>query len=498
MQRKEDFSTQNIPSSPGVYVFRDRSGQVIYIGKAKVLRKRLASYFQASRNRTADPKLRSLINSISFFEYSEVKNEAEALLLESRLIKQYGPRYNIELTDDKRYLLIRVDPRESFPRLKLVRIKRDDQQLYFGPFPHARSLRATAEYLSRRFGLRTCKVANPDEAACKHCLDSAIRNCSRPCLGKISSEDYHKRLDQAIAVLRGQAGELLEELSNEMRNYAQRRQFELAARRRDILANLKAVCRFGGLRTFERQTLLNRKIRDSQSREESTVQLTEALGLAKPVKIIEGFDVSNIGGNMATASQVCFIDGRPASSRYRRFRIRGVQGIDDFAMIREAVSRRCRRLTEETGEPPDLLVIDGGSGQLNAAISSMSELGMEPIPVIGLAKKQEEIFLPGRSEPLVLPRDHQGLRLLQAIRDEAHRFALAYHHNLRRRRLADSVLMEIEGIGRKRAEKLLKTFGTVSRLRQAKAQDIAAAAPGLGEQKAQYVLDFLKQREKAL
>ncbi len=493
MQKREDFSIQEIPPQPGVYIFRNRSGQVIYVGKAKVLRKRLASYFQASRNRTADPKLRSLINSISFFEYSVVNNEAEALLLESRLIKQYGPRYNVELTDDKRYLLICIDPREKFPRLKLARLKRDDHRLYFGPFPHASSMRATVDFLSRRYGLRTCKVANPDENTCKHCMDSAIRNCSCPCLGKISESDYGERVEKVVEILRGHVDTLLEELAEEMKKFAGRQQYELAARRRDILANLRAVCQFGALRTFERRTLGNGQGGKKQSHEQAVKELSQTLGLAKPARVIEGFDISNIGGRMAVASMVCFVDGKPNSSRYRRFRIRGVEGSDDYAMIREVITRRCKRLLDKDSEFPDLFVIDGGAGQLSVALKAMRELDFPPLPVLGLAKKQEEIFLPGRAEPLALPRHHLGLRLLQAIRDEAHRFALAYHHKLRRQRLADSILMEMEGIGKNRAERLLKTFGGIGQLRKATSGEIADAVPGLGKKKAQDIVDFLAQ-----
>ncbi len=492
MERSENFSTQNVPTTAGVYLFRNRSGQVIYVGKAKVLRKRLASYFRPSRRRTADPKLRSLLNSIAFFEYHEVRNEAEALLLESRLIKQYAPRYNVDLTDDKRYLLICVDPTEAFPRLKLVRMKRDDHRLYFGPFPHARVLRDTVNFLSRRFGLRTCKVAVPDEETCRHCLESAIRNCSCPCLGKISAAEYRQRLDGVVEILQGRLGTLIEELTAEMNGFAERRQFETAARRRDMIENLRAVCRFGSLRTFERRTLAPRA--DGKARRHRVDELTSALGLARPARVIECFDVSNISGSLAVASMVCFVDGGPANSRYRRFRIRQVEGIDDFAMMREAISRRYRRVLAGRREFPDLLMVDGGAGQLGAAIQALLELGAPPLPVLGLAKRQEEIYLPGRERPLELPRHHPGLHLLQAIRDEAHRFAIAYHRQLRRRRLADSVLNEIEGVGPRRREQLLKAFGSVSRLRRVGVEEIAAAVPGLGVGTAARVVAYLERQ----
>lgn len=492
MEKKNNFSLQNIPAEAGVYVFRNRSGKVIYVGKAKVLRRRLASYFQPSRNRTSDPKLRSLINSIEFFEYYIVKDEAEALLLESRLIKEYGPRYNIELTDDKRYLLICIDPREDFPRLKLIRVKRDDHRLYFGPFPHSRAMRSTVDFLSRRFGLRTCKTASPDSTTAKHCMDSVIRNCSCPCLSKVTPKEYKQKLAGAIEVLQGRFGTLLEDLTSEMTKLAERHQYEAAARHRDVIANLRAVCRFGSLRTFERRTLTPRNNRDPDSKRNAVTALTEALKLPRPARTIECFDVSNISGSLAVASMVIFQDGRPINSRYRRFRIRHTDGVDDFAMMREAVVRRYQRLLDNQEEFPDLIVVDGGIGQLNAALAGLSELNISPLPVLGLAKKREEIFLPGRSEPLQLPAWHKGLQLLQALRDEAHRFAIAYHRQLRYRRIADSILYEIEGVGEKRREQLLKAFGSVSRLRKASATDISNAVPGLGKKTATRIADFLK------
>jgi len=484
----KSFSAQDVPAEPGVYVFRNRSGEVIYVGKAKSLRKRLSSYFQPSRQSQADAKLRALINSIASYEVHVLRNETEALLLESRLIKQYHPRYNVLLRDDKRYPLIVVDPQEPFPRLQLTRIKRDDQRLYFGPFPQTRALRATVLYLAQVFALRTCKTRDP--VANRHCFDNAMNRCCAPCTGKISAEAYAQRLEQALAVLQGDVTEVITAATAEMHAHAAHQRFEEAARFRDIIANLESIVR-PQVRSFER-TYLNDRRRDHST---SVAALQEALGMAQAPRLIEAFDISNIGGQMAVASMVCFCDGRPQRQSYRRYRIRSVEGSNDFAMMHEAVLRRYRRLQQEPEAPwPDLIVVDGGSGQLNSAIQALAQLQAKPVAILGLAKKNEELYLPGHREPLVLSHQHPGLQLLQTLRDEAHRFALAYHHQLRRQRIAASILRELEGIGPQRQHELLRCFGSVTRLRKATAAEIVAAVPGIGIELATRLCEFLTKR----
>jgi len=480
-------SLQDVPNAPGVYVFRNASGEVIYVGKARSLRKRLRSYFQPSRLRTADPRLRSLIHSIASYEILPVRSEAEALLLESRLIKQYAPRYNVDFRDDKRFLLIRVDPTEPFPRLRLTRIRKDDQCLYFGPFPKAGVLRETVDILIREFGLRSCAARNPDAETYRHCLEDVLKQCCRPCIDETSPEEYRQRLDAALDVLRGRSQDLCDRLRHQMQQYAENMCFEEAARLRDVLQNLESL-RGPGVRTFERTTLAR-----SDIGRERVQALQEALALAAPPNIIECFDISNIMGRFAVGSMVCFREGRPSTRDYRRYRVRTVEGADDFAMMHEVLRRRYSRLTAEGRPLPDLIVVDGGLGQIRAALSALADVGVAGPSVIGLAKKHEEIYTPGSERPLRLPRHHPGLQLLQAIRDEAHRFALAYHQSLRRRRIADSVLLEIPGVGPKRRQALLKAFGSVRRLREASPDEIAAALPGIGKETARKICTYLRE-----
>jgi excinuclease ABC subunit C len=483
------FSAQDVPTSPGVYVFRNAAGEVIYVGKARSLRKRLATYFQPSRERRADPKLRALIHSIEAYEIHEVASESEALLLESRLIKQYHPRYNVDLRDDKRFLHICADPAEPFPRLKLVRIRNEDNRVYFGPFPHARVLRETIHFLCRRFGLRNCKVRTPVPETRKHCLEHVIRDCCCPCTGEVTAAQYRERLEAAFAVLRGENVKAIAELKERMEAEAARMNFEEAARLRDMITNLKVI----GVRTrnFSRTTL---ETRHHGPQLEAVEALQQALGMAGPPGVIECFDMSNIGGKFAVGSMVCFRDGRPSSVDYRRFRIRSPDAADDTAMMKEVLCRRYKRLLAEGKKLPDLIVVDGGRGQLNVAVAALREVGASPLPVLGLAKKREEIHLPGRPAPVVLARHHAGLRLLQAIRDEAHRFALAYHRTLRRRRIANSILAEIPGIGEERRTRLLKAFGSVRNMLRATPAEIAAAVPGIGLKTATTVWETIRNR----
>ena len=369
-------------------------------------------------------------------------------------------------------------------------MKRNDGRVYYGPFPHAGVLRRTVEYLSKRFGLRTCNVAEPTEETCKHCLDHIVRKCSCPCLGKVSANQYEERMNGAMSVLEGDIDELVDELEAEMRKHAEKHRFEDAAQCRDMIDNLRKVCQFGRMRTFQRTPSAT-----PASPEQACDELAETLGLQSGARRIECFDLSTIGGSFSVGSMVCFVDGRPFRSGYRRFKVRSVTGVDDFAMMREVVSRRYRRLLEQGGNAPDLIIADGGKGQLSAAISGLVDSGHPPIAMIGLAKRQEEVFLPGESEPLVLDRHHPGLRLIQAVRDEAHRFAISYHKKLRRQRISDSILHEIPGVGPSRRDALLRAFGSVKRLRRADARDISERVAGIGPELAGQIVEFLASHE---
>jgi len=486
MSPRLQFSPSEIPAKPGVYIYRDRFGQVIYVGKASNLRRRMAQYFHPSRATTADPKLRSLINSIDSWECMTVRNEDESLILESRLIKEYAPRYNVLLRDDKRYLMVKIDLREKFPRLKLARLRKDDSARYFGPFPKGSALRHTAEFLVRWFGLRSCKADVPDAGDHSHCIASVVRDCCRPCVGEVSEEQYMERVQALLKVLEGDVKGIVSELKAKMLAAASEKRFEKAALFRDVVENVETL--YGAKnRSFARAGI------GGAPGSEGVADLQEALKLKSPPVAIEGFDISNIGGTLAVASLVRFENGLPDRKGYRRFRIKTVEGSDDFAMMAEAVGRHFKRLLEEGAPLPDLLLVDGGKGQLGAAIDALVKLKCPPLPVLGLAKKNEEIFVPGRSEPYVLDKGRPALKLLQALRDEAHRFAVSYHRELRLKRIQESLLDEIPGIGPARKKALLEAFGSVRELRKASASEIEAKAPGIGPEFAETVHRFLSQ-----
>ena len=485
------FRSQDVSRSPGVYVFRNRAGEVIYVGKAKNLRNRMRSYFMPSTARRSDPKLRALIHSIASYQTFELSSESEALLLEAQFIKQYNPRYNIEMRDDKRYLHLRVDPAETFPRFTFARLRRDDGCLYFGPFPQATALRETVRLLEKRFGLRSCNCPEPNEETRRHCLEHILRDCTSPCIGNITRQEYLDRLEQALAVLRGEevAAKIAAELQEQMKACAARLDYEEAARLRDILEHFKMVLE--PTRRFINQTISRRTSLDNQ---EGMQCLQQALGLPTLPRYMECFDMSNISGSLAVGSMVCFRNGRPATGEYRRFRIRSAESAGDIAFMREVLTRRYARLLKEGAALPDLVVLDGGAGQLHAAIAVFQSIGMPPIPLLGLAKQQEQLYLPGRNAPIALPRDNPGLKMLQALRDEAHRFANAYHRQLRNRRISNSVLADLPGIGKARQEKILRTFGSVRQLLQKTPAEIAGAIPGLGLATAEKILHYLQKR----
>ncbi len=486
---KKDFTPGDVPAAPGIYIYRDIFGKVIYVGKAANLRKRMSHYFQASRERLSDPKLRSLIKSIATWEYQQVKNEDEALLLESRLIKEYAPRYNILMRDDKRFQMIKIDLNAPFPRLKLARVRKNDGAKYFGPFPKGGALKPTLEFLSARFGLCSCTPRIPDASHHKHCLKRIVKDCCEPCVGKVTREEYMAKVDQMLGILNGSIKELIDELHEQMQQQATARKFELAGKYRDIITNIETI--FGvKKRSFRFARIL------SPTGEDAVKDLQQALGMKEAPRIIEGFDISNIGGQLAVASMVHFEDGHPVTKRYRRFKIREVHQSDDFAMMQEVIKRHYGRKVKDNLPFPDLIMVDGGKGQLNAALISWVETQCPPRPIIGLAKKQEEIFLPGRSEPLLLDRHRPALRLLQALRDEAHRFAVNYHRQLRNRRLTESLLDDIPGIGAQRRRQLLRTFGSVRQLRQASPEEIAAQVPGVGLKMAQTIVNTLNPSKK--
>ena len=483
--KKIEDKLQALPDKPGIYIMRDRRGKIIYVGKAASLRDRVRSYFRLSTLRNADPKTRSLVNTVEDFETLICRTEAEATLTEGRLIKDFRPRFNVLLKDDKRFLLLRVNRRESLPRFDAVRLQKEDGADYFGPYVSSAAAWAALEFVERRFGLRRCRPLEPGPDDHKHCLNDIVRFCSAPCINKVTPEQYRERVAEACAFLKGEKPEVLKEIEDAMTQAAAAQKFEKAAALRDSLLLLRRAVKERALGT----RTLAMKTEDAAT---GVAELQQVLGMAKPPRVIEAYDVSNIAGTLAVGSLVCAVEGLPQKQRYRRFRIRTVEGSDDPAMMAEMVRRRFARLIAEQAERPDLVLVDGGLTQLRAARRELDGLGLRDLPVAGLAKKFEEIYFEGAvtrlaAEPIIrLPENSRALHVLQRIRDEAHRFALDYHRALRRRRILESQLDDIEGIGTRRKEDLLKHFGSIARLRRASVEQIAAA-PGVGSELARLI-----------
>ncbi len=534
-QKKPDLQKKlhDVPHKPGIYLMRDRLNRVIYVGKARDLRKRLANYFTPSRKRLAEHKTRALIQSIWDFDYHTVRNEPEALLLEGKLIKDYRPKYNISFRDDKRFLLVKVHPDEPWPRFTTTRLRKEDGARYFGPFAHSGALRRTLDWMNREFGLRSCQPMDPGESEYRHCHDDIIKNCSAPCMGRISRDDYMLKVEQACEFLKGHSKDMVGSLEEDMQRAAEKLDFEKAAELRDMIENLKRTLR--PTRQFRRGRGAPQK--SNVDAEADMRELGEELGLGRPPVVMECFDISNISTTHCVASMVRFKNGVSDNQSYRRYRIRSVDGQDDFASMAEVVRRRysrillearervgdetaddsqespleaMRRLESEIDESeqstlgadgkkrrarfvrlPDLVIVDGGKGQLSSATRELQRLGLHDLPIVGLAKEREEIFRPGNPEPLLLPHDTGALKLMQRIRDEAHRFANGYHQLLMKRRVNESILDDCPGISQARKQRLLQKFGSVARLRKATPEDLAEVS-GINERLAEEIVHFLK------
>jgi len=588
-----------LPAKPGVYLMKNESDEIIYVGKAVSLRNRVRSYFQSGRH--SSPKVAALVDHIADFEYIVTDSEVEALILECNLIKEHSPWYNVRLKDDKSYPYVKVTLQEPFPRVMIVRRMQKDGSRYFGPYTDVQAVRQTVRFLQRLFPIRTCKrEIGPEGGSERPCLNYHIKRCSAPCAGKIGREEYRKMIDEVMLVLEGRHEKLLQELTRRMEAAAAELRFEEAARLRDQIQSLKTVIEkqkivslenidqdiigyaraddlacvqvffvrggkiigsehfflddpaggegheilsafvqqyyatasfvpkevllpeavpeaevitkwlseMKGSRVYlrvpkrgEKRRLvemveknaelvlkekLTRQEREHLRRRQALEELQAVLGLPEPPRRIEAFDISNIQGTEAVGSMVVFEDGAPAPQEYRRFKIRCKSTPDDYAMMRELIYRRfARGLKErEAGEEagfarlPQLVLIDGGKGQLNAAVQVLRELGIDSVFLLGLAERFEEVYIEGQKEPLSIPRDSRGLHLLQHLRDEAHRFALTYHRQLRSRRDTHSLLDDIPGVGPKRKKQLIRHFGSVQGVREATLEQLKAV-PGL-------------------
>lgn len=548
-----------LPHNPGVYLMKDRFGTVIYVGKARDLRKRVSQYFHPSRRMGWDLKFNALVEAIHDFDVHVVKSEPESLLLEGKLIKEFHPRYNVSFRDDKRFLMVKVNLNDPIPNFAFARIRKDDGARYFGPFTNSTAARNTLALVRKQFNLRGCRVFTPGEADYKHCLYAHLKYCTAPCIGNVTREQYLEQVRAACDFLNGQCSEMKDQLDLEMRKAAASQDYEKAADLRDLIKDLERTTKKE--KSFER---LPYPLPMSLDPESDLAELAKVLGLPAPLRRIEGFDISNISGTFAVASLVSFKNGRPDRANYRRFKIKSVEGQDDFASMAEVVRRRYTRVLQEsrsggceTADPsassqtllraeggeaipqelqklvdetskrvrkvgrasrlpslgtveneaatnrlgrrdacptlPDLILIDGGKGQLSAACAELAKLGLEKIPVVGLAKEFEEIYRPGDSKPLRLGLDHPAVKLLQRIRDESHRVANSYNAQLRIRKISESILDDFPGIGEQRKAALLKKFGSVQRLRTATVEQIAAV-PGFGGKAAAELKKFLAAR----
>ncbi len=597
------------PQAPGVYLMKDASGKVIYVGKASRLRDRLRSYFAPEDS--LDPKTRQLARRIADFDVVVTATEREALLLEDQFIKEYKPRYNIRLKDDKRYPWLKLSVSEPYPRLTVVRRPATDGDEYYGPYTDAGSMRRSLKTITQIFRVRTCALDLPGETLARPCLDYYIERCDAPCVGWIDEEEYGKLVDQLRLFLCGRSTALVSTLKKRMEEHSKALRFEAAAKVRDQLEAVQTVVarqevvlapgrdvdvygmeregrtacgvvlrirdgkllhtenyvftaawsveldefhrrfvseilsrekrpgreillmrelpqadqwesvlqersgrrvrirvahRGAGKRLVEMartnarwklkelQSKAGRRLRSQKEDDPAVLDLKERLGLAVAPHSIECFDMSHIQGAHRVGSLVYFQGGEPLKSRYRRFRIRQAEGIDDFAMMQEVLERYYSRLRDEDRLPADLVVVDGGAGQLSVAVKTLERYGFVETAVVGLAKREEEIHRPGRSKPLRLPRSSPGLKLLQRVRDEAHRFAVGYHRRLRGREMKRSVLDEIPGIGAAKKRALLLRFGSAEAVARASAEELVETR-GIGPTDAQRILEFFARRK---
>ena len=557
----------DLPLVPGVYMMKDSSDHILYVGKAKSLKKRVKSYFRND----LDPKTRALMKQFHHLEYMVTDTEKEALILESNLIKKHMPRYNIRLKDDKRYPYIKVT-NETFPRVLITRRVLDDGSFYYGPFPEATALRKLVKFLKTIFKVRDCKRMDGP------CLNYQIDLCNAPCDKKITQEEYKKLIDNVSFFFEGKYSEITQALKSEMIEAADNHEYEKAAILRDQLNSVEEVLEkqkmeftrsldqdvvasasdselacvvvfsvregkiigkddflmsgaentseekiisaflkqyYTGPRHVPSKIIIPKIVEDKKLIEEwlsekreapvsieiptegveyrlirmvsknaeiilnhqkevkgALLDLKKYLGIPRIPKRIEAFDISNISGKMAVGSMVVFENGAPNKKYYRKYKIL-TEGPDDYAMMREMLERRYTNIINDKSPSPDLVLVDGGKGQLNVATDVFKSLGVTNIPVIGLAKEFEHVFIPQTPSPLILPRDSEALLLLQRIRDESHRFAVNYHKKLRSKELEKSLLDKIPGVGNKRKIKLLKHFGDISNLEKASINDIA-------------------------
>ena len=424
---KAAATVRKFPTCPGVYLMKNAAGVVIYVGKATNLRSRAGSYFLKAA--LTDSRTGPWVGEIADADFMECESEVDALLVESRLIKDIQPQYNKIQKDDKTFPYLQISTYEDFPRVEITREPESTGVKLYGPFASAGELRGAVQVLQRIFKFRTCSldIDAGDERWrwYRPCLLASIKQCTAPCNMRVSREDYRKDIKRLQMFLSGNKAGLLKQMKAEMMEASKALNFEVAAKLRDEVKLLETLDRRGELNTHEQPEVFH--IDPKKGLE----GLKRVLKLSQTPRSIEGVDIAHLGGGQTVASLVKFIDGLPFKPGYRRFKIKNVKGIDDYKSIHEVVSRRFQRLADENDTFPDILLIDGGKGQLSSAVAAFEALEIDPPVLISLAKREEEIFRPGESESIKLSKHAFSLRLLQSVRDEAHRFAQHYHHILR-------------------------------------------------------------------
>jgi len=433
---------RQLPKTPGVYLFKDAQGVVLYIGKAKDLRSRVGSYFQNSADliRTRGPEIAHMIGLVTDVDFLDCETEVDALLKENRLIKDIQPQYNERLRDDKSFPYIEITTSDDFPGVYITRKPRIKGSKLYGPFTNAAGVRDALNAMQKVFMYRTCEleIHDSDESrrSFRPCLLHSIKRCTGPCGDLISKEAYRKDIDRFKKFLASKRSVVLRQLKKEMEAAAENRDYEQAGHLRDQIAALESLALSGDPQADVQPEVFYVDPLEGLNR------LGKILELEHAPRTIEGIDIANLQGEESCGSLVCFIDGKPFKNGYRRFKIKTVEGIDDYAMIREVIQRRYRSAAHGEALYPDIILVDGGLGQLHAALSAfdIDDMDIRPPMVISLAKREEEIYIQAKSSPIRLARNNPALRLLQQVRDEAHRFAQHYHHILRRKRTFDEDL----------------------------------------------------------
>lgn len=603
MNSKLELNLENLPAMPGIYQFINKNGKVIYVGKAKNLKSRVKSYFL---DNISSVKTLALVSKINNLQVLVTDSELEALILENNLIKEFKPRYNVNLKDDKSFPFIKVT-NELFPRIYPTRKSMNDGAKYFGPYTDVRSMRASLRMINQIFKIRSCKLDLTEKSIAdkkfKVCLDYHIKKCDGPCENFVSSIAYNEMVDEVVKLLKGKTDDLIKDLKNRMELSVKNLEFEKAAELRDKIGQLDSLsskqkivsddfedrdifaiafegkdstCAVFNIRSgkligkkqlklsieegeelaeiysaaikfyynelteIPKEIILEAEPDDSEAltewlkmksgkkikmfvpqrgdlkslvkmcKENASLQLKEIqlqkmkhlgnvsysvsalqrdLRLKTLPRKIECFDISNLQGTDSVASMVVFEDGKPKKSLYRKFIIKSVEGPDDFSSMREVIERHYSRLQSENQPLPDLIMVDGGKGQLSSAVEILEKLGFKNYNIIGLAKRLEEVFFPNNSEPELIPKTSSGLKLLQQVRDEAHRFAVTFHRTRRSKRIIKTELTDIAGIGKETAKLLLQNFGSVDAIKNSSSDELIKV---IGKKKAELLNSYFK------